>query len=135
MRGCLCLFRAALTRFSCLSPSTLSWADVHYLAQPCADYMVAAAETVHTIHRDEDPGDILVFMPGQDEIDRTCQLIMEGYGAVLAGEVNTLSPSHAWGVWCVRHERSGLMVVPMYAGLPIDDQMKVCHRAGYRLCV
>jgi HrpA-like RNA helicase len=52
-------------------------ADALFLQQPCPDYMVAAAETVLKIHRLEDTGDVLVFMPGQDEIERTIELIKE----------------------------------------------------------
>jgi ATP-dependent RNA helicase DDX35 len=37
---------------------------VHYLLQPCADYVQAAVETVVDIHREDVPGDVLVFLTG-----------------------------------------------------------------------
>lgn len=37
---------------------------MHYLLQPCADYVQAAVETVVDIHREDVPGDVLVFLTG-----------------------------------------------------------------------
>jgi ATP-dependent RNA helicase DDX35 len=38
---------------------------VHYLAQPCADYVIAAVEAVMEVHKQDLPGDVLVFLTGQ----------------------------------------------------------------------
>lgn len=58
------------------------YSDIHYLSQACSDYMVSAADTVALIHKHEDAGDVLVFMPGQDEIERTMQLISDSHKCV-----------------------------------------------------
>lgn len=39
--------------------------EVHYLSQPCANYVTAAVTAVMDIHRADEPGDVLVFLTGQ----------------------------------------------------------------------
>ena len=39
--------------------------DVHYLEEPCPDYVKAAVDTVVKLHAVEPPGDILVFLTGE----------------------------------------------------------------------
>ena len=39
--------------------------DIQYLKEPCRDYVEKSVETVISIHKFEDPGDILVFLTGQ----------------------------------------------------------------------
>jgi len=43
--------------------------DVHYTAQPEANYLAAAITTVFQIHMSQGKGDILVFLTGQEEIE------------------------------------------------------------------
>ncbi len=43
--------------------------DVHYTAQPEANYLAAAITTVFQIHITQGTGDILVFLTGQEEIE------------------------------------------------------------------
>jgi hypothetical protein len=50
---------AACTACACTAP-----VQVHYLLQPCADYVQAAVEAVVDIHREDVPGDVLVFLTG-----------------------------------------------------------------------
>jgi hypothetical protein len=42
--------------------------DIFYGEQPVADYVATAIETVLALHRDAGPGDILVFLTGQEEV-------------------------------------------------------------------
>jgi HrpA-like RNA helicase len=51
--------------------------DVLYLAQPAQNYLRAAGETVLSIHRAEGPGDVLVFLPGSEEIDAVADMLRE----------------------------------------------------------
>ena len=55
--------------------------DIHFAAQPEADYIDAAVVTVLQIHTTQDEGDILVFLTGQVRCcapsRRTCSL--DGY--------------------------------------------------------
>ncbi|KDO23857.1 hypothetical protein SPRG_11288 [Saprolegnia parasitica CBS 223.65] len=43
--------------------------DVHYLDKPTGNYLQKAIDTILEIHSTEPPGDILVFLPGQEEIE------------------------------------------------------------------
>jgi ATP-dependent RNA helicase DDX35 len=46
--------------------------DMHYLSTPCFDYIKCAAETVISIHNKCDLGDVLVFLPGMEEVEYYC---------------------------------------------------------------
>ena len=58
-----------------------------------------------TVHLSFPPGDILVFMTGQEDIEATCQVISERIAAL-----DSVSP---------------LLLLPMYSQLPADLQAKV----------
>jgi ATP-dependent RNA helicase DDX35 len=83
--------------------------DVHYLLNPCQDYLAASLDTVMNIHTTQPTGDILVFLTGQEEIDTLVQLIKER--AALIQVPNKTAAK--------------LKPVPIYAGLPAERQMKV----------
>ncbi|TMW58519.1 hypothetical protein Poli38472_010078 [Pythium oligandrum] len=74
--------------------------DIEYLREPCGDYLEKTIETVLAIDKHEGNGDILVFLPGQDEIEYV---------------VRTL------------HDRaaSHLIALPLYATLPAQMQQNV----------
>ena len=76
--------------------------DIHYLQKPCLNYITTAAETVLKIHENEDKGDILVFLPGAEEIDN-CVRILEERGE--------------------RYAQS-LLLIPLYSSLPFAMQMR-----------
>ncbi|KAI6021015.1 P-loop containing nucleoside triphosphate hydrolase protein [Pisolithus marmoratus] len=49
--------------------------EVFYTQEPEPDYVEAAIRTVLMIHRAEDPGDILLFLTGEEEIEDACRKI------------------------------------------------------------
>ncbi|KAF5338261.1 hypothetical protein D9758_012853 [Tetrapyrgos nigripes] len=49
--------------------------EVYYTREPEPDYVEAATRTVLMIHRAEDPGDILLFLTGEEEIEDACRKI------------------------------------------------------------
>ncbi|RXW20409.1 hypothetical protein EST38_g5432 [Candolleomyces aberdarensis] len=49
--------------------------EVFYTRKPEPDYLDAAMRTVLMIHRDEGPGDILLFLTGEEEIEDACRKI------------------------------------------------------------
>ena len=69
-----------------------------------------------------DPGDILVFMPGQEDIEVTCEVIAERL-QTLSETSNTTPPE--------------LTILPIYSQLPSDLQAKIFQDApdGVRKCV
>ena len=44
---------------------------MHYLERPCADYVRAAVQAAADIHREDIPGDILVFLTGARSLHRS----------------------------------------------------------------
>ncbi|KAF2395545.1 ATP dependent RNA helicase [Trichodelitschia bisporula] len=85
--------------------------DIHYLKEPAEDYVERAVKTVLDIHTKEPDGDILVFLTGREEIERTVALITER-AAALPPQPTSLQP------------------LPLYAGLPTDQQMYVFEPAA-----
>lgn len=51
--------------------------EVMYTKEPETDYLDASLITVMQIHLREPPGDILLFLTGQEEIDTACEILYE----------------------------------------------------------
>ncbi|XP_008673553.1 probable pre-mRNA-splicing factor ATP-dependent RNA helicase DEAH9 [Zea mays] len=77
--------------------------EIHYVEEPVSDYLQATVNTVLLIHEKEPPGDILVFLTGQDDIEAAVKLLNE--------EIQHLG----------RHYLD-LLILPLYSGLPRGDQ-------------
>ncbi|KAK0130794.1 putative ATP-dependent RNA helicase DHX35 [Merluccius polli] len=86
--------------------------DMFYTISPVPDYVKATVETVMKIHETEDDGDVLAFLTGQEEVEKVVSLLQE--------QARSLS---RYGM------KKHLRVMPMYAGLPYAEQMKVFERA------
>jgi ATP-dependent RNA helicase DHX8/PRP22 len=80
--------------------------EVLYSKEPESDYLDTALLTVMQIHITEEPGDILVFLTGQDEIDTAWEILNE--------RMKALGPSVP-----------ELHVLRMYAGLSTEEQNRV----------
>lgn len=80
--------------------------DVHYTAQPEANYIAAAITTVFQIHISQPTGDILVFLTGQEEIE--------------AMEANLQETARKLG-----SKVKEMIICPIYANLPTDLQAKI----------
>ncbi|KAG8629091.1 hypothetical protein KVT40_002956 [Elsinoe batatas] len=81
--------------------------DMNYSMQPEANYLSAAITTVFQIHLSQPlPGDILVFLTGQDEIEQA-QESLEQTARKLGSAMKEL------------------MICPIYANLPTDLQNKI----------
>ncbi|KAG8371749.1 hypothetical protein BUALT_Bualt13G0120400 [Buddleja alternifolia] len=89
--------------------------DMLYTHQPETDYLDAALITIFQIHLEEGPGDILVFLTGQEEIESIERLVQE--------RLPKLPES-----------KRKLSVVSIFASLPSEKQMKVFMPApvGFR---
>ena len=49
--------------------------ETFHSKSPCEDYVDSAVKQVLQIHLSLPPGDILVFMTGQEDIEVTCQVV------------------------------------------------------------
>ncbi|CAF1647858.1 unnamed protein product, partial [Adineta ricciae] len=88
-----------------------------FFSKACVeDYVDAAVKQSIQIHLGAGDGDILVFMPGQEDIEVTCELIKE--------RLNDLEGAKP------------LSILPIYSQLPSDLQAKIFQKAddGIRKC-
>jgi ATP-dependent RNA helicase DDX35 len=51
--------------------------EIQFLNAPTSDYVSLSASTVASIHSNEGPGDILVFLPGAEDINACIELVTE----------------------------------------------------------
>ncbi|KAI5958682.1 PRP22 [Candida pseudojiufengensis] len=80
--------------------------EILYTKEPEMDYLAAALDSVMQIHISEPPGDILVFLTGQDEIDTSCEILSE--------RLKILGDS-----------ATELIILPVYSALPSEMQTKI----------
>ncbi|KAK9460137.1 Pre-mRNA-splicing factor ATP-dependent RNA helicase-like protein cdc28 [Lipomyces oligophaga] len=80
--------------------------DIHYAPAPEANFIQAAINTVFQIHVAGKPGDVLVFLPGQAEIE-------------------TMQESLTEICHQLKKRIKELIICPIYANLPSDLQQKI----------
>mmetsp|Transcript_30490 Transcript_30490/g.85369 ORF Transcript_30490/g.85369 Transcript_30490/m.85369 type:complete len:919 (+) Transcript_30490:88-2844(+) len=84
--------------------------EIFYTPKPEADYLEAALRTVLQIHCCEPPGDVLLFLTGEEEIEEACRKIR--------GEIAKMG------------DRVGAAnVVPLYSSLPPNQQQRIFDAA------
>lgn len=84
--------------------------DIFYTPEPEPDYLKASVRTVLMIHTEEDQGDILLFLTGEEEIEQACRLITN---------------SAKQGIM----EHGELIALPLYSSLPPHLQQRVFEPA------
>ncbi|CAO2639950.1 ATP-dependent RNA helicase DHX15 [Lemmus lemmus] len=81
--------------------------EIFYTPEPERDYLEAAIRTVIQIHMcEEEEGDLLLFLTGQEEIDEACKRIKR--------EVDDLGP-----------EVGDIKIIPLYSTLPPQQQQRI----------
>ncbi|KAL4061704.1 P-loop containing nucleoside triphosphate hydrolase protein [Scleroderma yunnanense] len=84
--------------------------EVFYTQEPEPDYVEAALRTVLMIHRAEDPGDILLFLTGEEEIEDACRKIKLEADDLVNQEPDSVGP---------------LVCIPLYSSLPPQQQQRI----------
>ncbi|XP_006454836.1 hypothetical protein AGABI2DRAFT_61322 [Agaricus bisporus var. bisporus H97] len=79
--------------------------EIYPSKSPCEDYVDSAVKQVLQIHLSLPPGDILVFMTGQEDIEITCQVVEERLAQL--------------------DEPAPLAVLPIYSQMPADLQARI----------
>ncbi|KAF5443435.1 hypothetical protein F2P56_035990 [Juglans regia] len=89
--------------------------DTFYTHHAEPDYLDAALITIFQIHLEEGPGDILVFLTGQEEIESVERLVKERLQQLPEGSRK-------------------LLTVPIFSALPSEKQMRAFRHApaGFR---
>ena len=89
-----------------LIPGRMYPVEINYLKEPTDDYIESSIKYVINIHEKEGPGDILLFLTGEEEIEQTCTSIrneLEELG-------DSVGPAD---------------VIPMYSTLPPQQQQRI----------
>lgn len=91
--------------------------DLFFSKCPVEDYVDAAVKQTLQIHLQQNEGDILIFMPGQEDIEVTCEVLQERLSEI--------------------DNAPQLLILPIYSQLPTDLQAKIFQKAekGIRKCV
>ncbi len=85
--------------------------EIFYTAKPERNYVEAAVRTTLQIHQCEKPGDILVFLTGEQEIEQACEEIRSS-AAEITGQ-----------------DTGELVVYPLYSSLTPAQQSKIFEKA------
>jgi pre-mRNA-splicing factor ATP-dependent RNA helicase DHX38/PRP16 len=127
--------------------------DVLWSRSPQQDYVEAAVKQALAIHLRDPPGDILVFMTGQEEIEATCFALQErlermreavasaaaSAAAVARESGDTTGAAHASAAAAAEAAAKipELIVLPIYSQLPADLQARIFEKAplGARKCI
>ncbi|KAK0447460.1 P-loop containing nucleoside triphosphate hydrolase protein [Desarmillaria tabescens] len=84
--------------------------EMFYTRDPGSDYEEAAIRTVLMIHRAEEPGDILLFLTGEEEIEDACRKIQLEVGDLVNQDPDSVGP---------------LVCIPLYSSLPPQQQQRI----------
>jgi len=84
--------------------------EIFYTQEPEPDYVEAAIRTVLMIHRAEDPGDVLLFLTGEEEIEDACRKIKLEADDLLNSDPDSIGP---------------LICIPLYSSLPPQQQQRI----------
>ncbi|CAD2111971.1 adenosinetriphosphatase [Plasmodium vinckei petteri] len=100
-------------------PGKIFPVEILHSKEPESDYVEACLITVLNIHLNEHPGDILVFLTGQEEINTACEILHERMK-----KLESMSPPP-------------LIILPIYSSLPSEMQSIIFEPAppGCRKCI
>ncbi|XP_047080870.1 pre-mRNA-splicing factor ATP-dependent RNA helicase DEAH7-like [Lolium rigidum] len=96
--------------------------NILFSKTPCEDYVEAAVKQAMAIHITSGPGDILIFMTGQEEIEAACYALAERMEQLVSSSTKPVP---------------NLLILPIYSQLPADLQAKIFQKAqeGTRKCI
>ncbi|CAH0389215.1 unnamed protein product [Bemisia tabaci] len=91
--------------------------DLFFAKNGVEDYVDSAVKQAVQIHLQPTEGDILIFMPGQEDIEVTCEVLAERLQEI--------------------DSAPDLLILPIYSQLPSDLQAKIFQKSseGLRKCV
>ncbi|CRG99163.1 pre-mRNA-splicing factor ATP-dependent RNA helicase PRP22, putative [Plasmodium relictum] len=100
-------------------PGKIFPVEILHSKEPESDYVEASLITVLNIHLNEHPGDILVFLTGQEEINTACEILHERMK-----KLESMCPPP-------------LIILPIYSSLPSEMQSVIFEPAppGCRKCI
>jgi pre-mRNA-splicing factor ATP-dependent RNA helicase DHX15/PRP43 len=105
--------------------------EVLYTQEPEPDYVEAAVRTVLMIHLAEDPGDILLFLPGEEEIVDACRRIKLEADDLVNQDPDSVGPLSCIPVYSTLSPQQQQRIFddpprPRYTGGPPGRKVVVC---------
>ncbi|TFY61068.1 hypothetical protein EVG20_g7198 [Dentipellis fragilis] len=88
--------------------------EIFYTPEPEPDYMETAMRAVLMIHRAEGPGDILLFLTGEEEIEDACRMIKLEVDYLQNQDPDSVGP---------------IACIPLYSSLPPQQQQRIFDAA------
>lgn len=88
--------------------------DIIHTKEHDTKYVEAAIRTVLSIHCTEPPGDILLFLTGEDEIEKSCKKIRIEADKYVSSDPRRVGP---------------LVCIPLYSCLPTQQQQRIFDAA------
>ncbi|KAJ3395078.1 DEAH-box ATP-dependent RNA helicase prp43 [Lobulomyces angularis] len=95
-------------------PGRMFPVEIYYSPEPAKDYVQSAITTCLQIHACEDPGDILIFLTGEEEIEDACKKIK-----LEADNMHRNDPQQI----------GQIVVYPLYGSLPPQQQQRIFEPA------
>lgn len=92
-----------------MSPYQTHPVEIHHLKHATADYLQAALTVVQNVHKFKGKADILVFLPGENEIETLCSQL--------------------------RRAKLDLEVLPLYSLMASKEQKRVFQPSSKRRCI
>ena len=89
--------------------------EIYYSETVIEDYVDMVVKKALEVHISEPPGDILIFMTGQEDIEAVCYLLAD-----------RLVKSHT---------RLGLRILPIYSQLSSEAQTRIFEQVSERKCI
>lgn len=124
--------------------------DIFYAPQPQEDYLEAALVSILQINLTYKYGDVLVFLPGQDDIEALEHMLLNKIKIIKEFLKSTNATTNG-SMYTIRQSTDVLLgdtpyefkhwkeleIVPLYAALPLEQQSKVFQKPveGYRKVV
>ncbi|KAI9091845.1 P-loop containing nucleoside triphosphate hydrolase protein [Phlyctochytrium arcticum] len=91
----------------------IMWQKKMKLGTAKATFVRRSVDTVLHIHKNEEPGDVLIFLTGQQEIEMTTRLLMEAHEELDYGEVRH------------RNTVKDMVIYPIYSALETLEQRSI----------
>lgn len=108
---------------SCLFvPERANPVEIHYVSEQISDFFDKSIETVVKLHSTEPKGDILLFLPDEETVEKACQFIQKEINKEKNSEETIVIPFHSVLSQCLETKGRKIVVATSIAEtlLPFD---------------
>lgn len=98
--------------------------DIYYTLEPEADFLDAALLTCLQIHAEEEAGGVLVFLPGQEDIENLVHMLEEHLPSILSKQMRQRSMEKTALNSEGKQALVDFCIYPLYAALSQEEQLR-----------